>query len=128
MLAVAGFPGQTAYAATKAGLLGLTRVWARELGPTGITVNAVVPGYIDTAMNSAAAVEFRNAIVARTALRRLGTADDVARVCLFLASDDAAFVTGAAIPVDGGLVGSRELPPPRGGARPSSPSSGRRLR
>ncbi len=105
ILAVAGFPGQTAYAAAKAGLLGLTRVWARELGPAGITVNAVVPGYIDTAMNSAAAVEFRKAIVARTALRRLGTADDVARVCLFLASDDAAFVTGAAIPVDGGLVG-----------------------
>ena len=75
------------------------------MGPAGITVNAVVPGYIDTAMNSAAAVEFRKAIVARTALRRLGTADDVARVCLFLASDDAAFVTGAAIPVDGGLVG-----------------------
>lgn len=105
ILAVAGFPGQTAYAAAKAGLLGLTRVWARELGPFGITVNAVVPGYIDTAMNSATAVEFRKAIVARTALRRLGTADDVARVCLFLASDDAAFVTGAAIPVDGGLVG-----------------------
>jgi 3-oxoacyl-[acyl-carrier protein] reductase len=105
ILAVAGFPGQTAYAAAKAGLLGLTRVWARELGPAGITVNAVVPGYIDTAMNSAAAVEFRKAIVARTALRRLGTADDVARVCLFLASDDAAFVTGAAVPVDGGLVG-----------------------
>lgn len=105
ILAVAGFPGQSAYAAAKAGLLGLTRVWARELGPAGITVNAVVPGYIDTAMNSAAAVEFRKAIVARTALRRLGTADDVARVCLFLAGDDAAFVTGAAIPVDGGLVG-----------------------
>ncbi|MEO8196914.1 MAG: SDR family NAD(P)-dependent oxidoreductase [Thermoanaerobaculia bacterium] len=105
ILAVAGFPGQTAYAAAKAGLLGLTRVWARELGPAGITVNAVVPGYIDTAMNSASAVEFRKAIVARTALRRLGTADDVARVCLFLAGEDAAFVTGAAIPVDGGLVG-----------------------
>jgi 3-oxoacyl-[acyl-carrier protein] reductase len=105
ILAMAGFPGQSAYAASKAGLLGLTRVWARELGPHGITVNAVVPGYIDTAMNSAAAVDFRKAIVARTALRRLGTAGDVARVCLFLASDDAAFVTGAAIPVDGGLVG-----------------------
>ena len=105
ILAVAGFPGQTAYAAAKAGLLGLTRVWARELGPVGITVNAVVPGYIDTAMNSATAVEFRKAIVARTALRRLGTADDVARVCLFLAGEDAAFVTGAAIPVDGGLIG-----------------------
>ena len=63
------------------------------------------PEHTYTLFVSAAAVEFRKAIVARTALRRLGTADDVARVCLFLASDDAAFVTGAAIPVDGGLVG-----------------------
>lgn len=82
----------------------LDRVPARELGPAGITVNAVVPGYIDTAMNSSAAADFRRAIVGRTALRRLGTADDVARVCLFPASDDAAFVTGAAVPVDGGLM------------------------
>jgi len=56
-------------------------------------------------MNNAAAADFRRAVVARTALRRLGTAQDVARVCLFLASADAAFLTGAAIPVDGGLVG-----------------------
>jgi len=105
VLALAGFPGQSAYAASKAGILGLTRVWARELGPRGITVNCVVPGYIDTAMNNAAAADFRRAVVARTALRRLGTAQDVARVCLFLASADAAFLTGAAIPVDGGLVG-----------------------
>jgi 3-oxoacyl-[acyl-carrier protein] reductase len=105
VLALAGFPGQTAYAASKAGILGLTRVWARELGPRGITVNCVVPGYIDTAMNNAAAAEFRRAVVARTALRRLGAPEDVARVCLFLASGDADFVTGAAIPVDGGLVG-----------------------
>jgi 3-oxoacyl-[acyl-carrier protein] reductase len=104
VLALAGFPGQTAYAASKAGILGLTRVWARELGPRGITVNCLVPGYIETAMNNAAAVEFRRAVVARTALRRLGTPDDVARVCLFLASEDAAFVTGTAIPVDGGLA------------------------
>jgi 3-oxoacyl-[acyl-carrier protein] reductase len=103
VLALAGFPGQTAYAASKAGILGLTRVWARELGPRGITVNCLVPGYIETAMNNPAAVDFRRAVVARTALRRLGAPDDVARVCLFLASDDAAFVTGAAIPVDGGL-------------------------
>ena len=104
VLALAGFPGQTAYAASKAGILGLTRVWARELGPRGITVNCLVPGYIETAMNNAAAAEFRRAVVARTALRRLGTPDDVARVCLFLASEDAAFVTGTAIPVDGGLA------------------------
>ncbi|HSM13689.1 MAG TPA: SDR family NAD(P)-dependent oxidoreductase [Thermoanaerobaculia bacterium] len=105
VLALAGFPGQSAYAASKAGILGLTRVWARELGPRGITVNAVVPGYIETAMNNAAAADFRRAVVARTALRRLGAPGDVARVCLFLASDDAAFVTGVALAVDGGLVG-----------------------
>jgi 3-oxoacyl-[acyl-carrier protein] reductase len=105
VLALAGFPGQSAYAASKAGILGLTRVWARELGPRGITVNAVVPGYIETAMNNASAADFRRAVVARTALRRLGAPGDVARVCLFLASDDAAFVTGVALPVDGGLVG-----------------------
>jgi NAD(P)-dependent dehydrogenase (short-subunit alcohol dehydrogenase family) len=88
VLALAGFPGQSAYAASKAGIL-----------------NAVVPGYIETAMNNASAADFRRAVVARTALRRLGAPGDVARVCLFLASDDAAFVTGVALPVDGGLVG-----------------------
>ena len=105
VLALAGFPGQSAYAASKAGILGLTKVWARELGPKGVTVNCIVPGYIDTAMNNAAAADFRLAVAGRTALRRLGTAADVAKVCLFLASDDAGFVTGAALPVDGGLVG-----------------------
>lgn len=105
VLALTGFPGQSAYAATKAGILGLTRVWARELGPQGVRVNCVVPGYIDTAMNNVGALDFRRAVAGRTALRRLGTPDDVAAAVVFLASSDAAFVTGAALPVDGGLVG-----------------------
>lgn len=103
ILAAHGFPGQSAYAAGKAGLEALTRVWARELGPRGITVNAVAPGFIDTEINAGLAPELRRGVVARTALRRPGTPEDVARVCLFLASADAAFVTGACLPVDGGL-------------------------
>ncbi|MEP0775591.1 MAG: SDR family oxidoreductase [Acidobacteriota bacterium] len=103
ILAAQGFPGQSAYAASKAGLEALTRVWARELGPRGITVNAVAPGFIDTHMNAGLSPDFRRGVVVRTALRRLGTPEDVARVCLFLASADAAFVTGACLPVDGGL-------------------------
>lgn len=103
ILAAQGFAGQTAYAASKAGLEAMTRVWARELGPRGITVNAVAPGFIDTEMNAGFGEEFRRGVVGRTALRRLGTPEDVARVCLFLASADAAFVTGVCLPVDGGL-------------------------
>ncbi len=103
ILATQGFPGQSAYAASKAGLEALTRVWARELGPRGITVNAVVLGFIDTEMNAGLTPELRRGVVARTALRRPGTPEDVARVCLFLASADAAFITGARLPVDGGL-------------------------
>lgn len=103
ILAAQGFPGHAAYAASKAALEGLTRVWARELGPRGITVNAVAPGFIDTEMNAGLQPDLRRGVVGRTALRRLGTPEDVARVCLFLASADAAFVTGACLPVDGGL-------------------------
>lgn len=103
ILAAQGFPGQSAYAASKAGLEALTRVWARELGPRGITVNAVAPGFIDTEMNAALSPELHRGVVARTALRRLGRAEDVARACLFLASAEAAFITGACLPVDGGL-------------------------
>lgn len=103
ILAAQGFPGQTAYAASKAALEAVTRVWARELGAAGITVNAVAPGFIDTEMNARLREEFRRGVVGRTPLRRLGTAEDVARACLFFASTDAAFITGVCLPVDGGL-------------------------
>jgi 3-oxoacyl-[acyl-carrier protein] reductase len=93
-----------AYAAAKAGLAALTRSWARELGPHGITVNAVVPGFIDTAMNASLSRELIEAVVARTPVGRMGLASDVARVHLFLASDEAGFINGALVPVDGGLT------------------------
>lgn len=103
VLARHGFPGQTAYAASKAAIEGMTRVWARELGPWGITVNAVAPGYVRTAMNEANGPEVEKQVVGRTPLGRLGESDDVARAFLFLASGDASFVTGAVLPVDGGF-------------------------
>lgn len=103
ILAAHGFPGQSAYAASKAALLALTRVWAREFAPFGITVNAVSPGYIQTSMNRANPADFVKLVIGRTPLRRLGTADEVAAVITFLASDEASFVTGAVLPVDGGL-------------------------
>ena len=104
VLAEYGYPGQTAYVASKSALEGLTRVWARELGPFGITVNAVQPGYIRTAMNSGNGAALETQVVARTPLGRLGEASDVAAAFVWLASADAAFVTGAVIPVDGGFI------------------------
>ncbi len=103
ILASQGFAGQTAYAASKAALEAVTRVWARELGPGGITVNALAPGFIDTEMNAGLPAELRRGVVGRTPLRRLGRPEDVARACLFLASAEAAFITGVCVPVDGGL-------------------------
>ena len=96
--------GQTAYAASKAGIIGMTRAWARELGPVGITANAVAPGLIDTDMARAVPEKVLAALVARTAARRLGRPEEVAAVYVFLASDLAAFINGAVIGVDGGLL------------------------
>jgi 3-oxoacyl-[acyl-carrier protein] reductase len=97
-------PGMGAYAAAKAAIVAMTRAWARELGPHGITVNAVVPGFIDTPMNGGLPEELVQAVVARTPVGRVGQAADVARVHLFLASDAAGFLNGVEIPVDGGLT------------------------
>ena len=96
--------GQTAYGASKGGILGLTRCWARELGPKGITANAVAPGFIDTEMVRSVPAGIVEKIVARTAAGRMGTADEVASVYLFLASDLASFMNGAVVGVDGGLL------------------------
>jgi 3-oxoacyl-[acyl-carrier protein] reductase len=96
-------PAFAAYAASKAGIVTLTEAWARELGPRGITVNAVAPGFVDTPMNAGLAPEVRQAVTLRTPLRRMGRPEEVARVHLFLASDDASFINGAVIAVDGGL-------------------------
>ncbi len=98
-----GSGGQANYAASKAGLVGLARSLARELGTRHITVNVVAPGFIDTDMTAALADDRKAAILAGVPLGRLGSAAEVAATVAFLASDDAAYITGAVIPVDGGL-------------------------
>ncbi len=96
--------GQTNYVATKAGVVGMTKVWARELGRFGIRVNAVAPGFILTSMTAKMPEKVLEAMKARTPLGRLGTPEDVARAYLWLASDDASYVHGAVLRVDGGIV------------------------
>ncbi len=96
--------GQSNYVATKAGVVGLTKVWARELGPKGITVNAVAPGFIATGMIATVPQKFLDAAIARTPLGRVGTPKDVANAYLFLASKHAAFINGVTLRVDGGMV------------------------
>jgi 3-oxoacyl-[acyl-carrier protein] reductase len=99
-----GAIGQTAYAAAKAAVAGAARSAARELGPYGIRVNAVAPGVIRTDLTAGQSEEVLGAVVRRTPLGRLGEPADVARVVRFLVSDEAAFVTGQVLGVDGGLV------------------------
>jgi len=96
--------GQSNYVATKAGVIGLTKVWARELGPKGITVNAVAPGFIATEMVRQMPEAILKSMVERTPVRRLGEPRDVANAYLFLASDEASFINGAVLSVDGGVV------------------------
>ncbi len=98
-----GNPGQTNYAATKAGIEGFTRALAQEVGSRGITVNAVAPGFIDTDMTRDLAEAQRQAMVERTAVRRMGSVDDVAAAVSFLASDAAGYITGEVLHVNGGL-------------------------
>jgi 3-oxoacyl-[acyl-carrier protein] reductase len=104
MAGVYGNFGQTNYAATKAGVIGMTRVWARELGRQGICVNAVAPGFIDTEMTQKVPEKIRAIVTQKTPLGRMGTPRDVANVYLFLASNESDFINGAVISVDGGLV------------------------
>jgi 3-oxoacyl-[acyl-carrier protein] reductase len=103
VVGVHGNAGQTNYAASKAGLIGLTKSLAKELGGRGIRVNAVAPGYISTELTDALPEPAREAILKSTPLGRLGTTDDVAHAVRFLVSDAAAFVTGHVLAVDGGL-------------------------
>lgn len=96
--------GQTNYAATKAGVIGMTQTWARELGRKGIRVNAVAPGFILTDMVRAMPEEVLAKMAAKVPLQELGKPEDIANVYAFLASDEARYISGATISVDGGIV------------------------
>ena len=104
MWGVVGSSCESHYSASKAGLIGLTKALAKELGPSGITVNAIAPGLIDTEMNSALSEADIDAIVDDTPILRIGRVEDVARAALYLASDDASFVTGDVLNVSGGYT------------------------
>lgn len=103
VVAMLGSAGQTNYAASKAGLIGFGRSLARELGPRGITVNVVAPGFVETDMTAVLGEEHQEQIRKSIPLGRQARPEEVARVVRFLASEDAAYITGAVIPVDGGL-------------------------
>ncbi len=96
--------GQTNYAATKFGVIGFTKTWSRELGPKGIRVNAVAPGFIDTPILATIPEKVIAEMVARVPLKRLGKPEDIANVYAFLASDEAAYINGTVIEVAGGLT------------------------
>ncbi len=104
VVALYGNFGQTNYVAAKSGLIGMTRVWARELGFKGVRVNAVAPGFIATEMVKTVPAKVIQSLEEKTPLGRLGDPKDIANAYLFLASDEAAFITGAVLSVDGGLV------------------------
>ena len=104
VVGLAGQAGQTNYAASKAGIIGFTKSLAKEVGSRNITVNAIAPGFIRTALTDVLAEEMVQATIDNTPLGRLGDVEDVAKAILFLASDEASFITGQVLAVDGGLV------------------------
>ncbi len=99
-----GNAGQTNYAAAKAGIMGFSKSLAREVGPRGITVNVVAPGFIDTDMTRALPEAQRDALTSQIPLQRLGEPEDIAKAVAFLASDDAGYITGQTLSVNGGMV------------------------
>lgn len=104
VVGIHGNIGQTNYAATKAGVIGLTKSWAKEFGAKGIRVNAVAPGFIATDMTATIPQKLLDLMEYKTPLKKLGKPEDIAAAYLYLASDDASFVTGTILNVDGGLV------------------------
>ena len=104
VVGIKGNAGQANYSASKAGLIGLTKSSARELAGRGITVNAIAPGFIETEMTRNLPEAAREAFVAQILLKRLGTPGDIAAVATFLASDEASYITGQVLAVDGGIT------------------------
>ncbi len=104
VVALYGNFGQTNYVATKAGVIGMTKVWARELGRKGIRVNAIAPGFIATEMVKKMPEKVLDMMRGKTPLGRLGEPEDIANAFLFLASDDSSFVNGTTLSVDGGVI------------------------
>jgi 3-oxoacyl-[acyl-carrier protein] reductase len=98
-----GNPGQANYVASKAGLIGLTKTLAQELGSRNITVNAIAPGFIGTDMTEVLSQDLKDKMVERTPLRRMGTVEDIAHAVRFLASEEAGFITGHVLDVNGGI-------------------------
>ncbi len=104
VVGLSGQAGQTNYAASKAGIIGFTKSLAKEVGSRHVTVNAIAPGFVLTALTEVLPEEMQAQIIAATPLGRMGNAEDIAGTVAFLASDDASFITGQVISVDGGLV------------------------
>jgi 3-oxoacyl-[acyl-carrier protein] reductase len=98
-----GNPGQTNYAASKAAIIGFTKALALEIGSRNVTVNAIAPGFIRTSMTESLGEQAKEALETRIPLRRLGTADDVAFAVVFLASEQAGYITGTVLNISGGL-------------------------
>jgi 3-oxoacyl-[acyl-carrier protein] reductase len=98
-----GNPGQTNYSASKAGIIGFTKALARELGTRGVRANVVAPGYVDTRLTQVIADEMKDVMLTNTPLGRFGTPEDIAGAVRFLCSDEAGFITGEVLLVDGGL-------------------------
>lgn len=103
VVGLSGNPGQSNYAATKAGMIGFTRSLAKEVGSRGITVNAVAPGFIETDMTDELGDEVRSSLLEQIALGRLGQPEEISAVIDFLASDESAYITGQTISVNGGM-------------------------
>ncbi|WP_107122453.1 SDR family NAD(P)-dependent oxidoreductase [Streptomyces dysideae] len=112
-----------AYTASKWALRGVSKIAAMELGPRGIRVNTVHPGYIETEMTAAATPAFREATIGETPLGRSGTVDDIAPLVVFLLSDASSFITGAEIPVDGGLTAHGGVKSISDAVRPGTPDT-----
>ena len=104
VIGLTGNVGQANYAASKAGLIGLTKSAAKELAPRGVTVNAVAPGFIETDMTAVLPEATRQYLLSRAVINRAGTPDDVAQAVIFLASDEAGYITGQVLAVDGGMT------------------------